>query len=325
MIEATGKISGASSEGRREPPADKLIGRFEKDCLIRGMSPLSVKSYVYNVEKFNKYLDERGLHLLRVGKDELRDYLEYQRYERGLHQKTVENNFTTLSSFYEYLAYEGFLEVNPVLQVRKRYLRRYKDNDDGQTRQLISLEDMTRLINSTLDARDKAIITLFAKTGIRRKELIALDVDDIEWVEQSIRLKPTAKRTNRTVFFDDETSFILRRWLRVRESRNKDGSKALFINNRGERIQRSGVSRMVEKVALQVGLHDPNSDRMEDHFSPHCCRHWFTTHLRRAGMPREFIQELRGDARKEAIDIYDHIDRKELRESYLAHIPQLGI
>ena len=82
---------------------------------------------------------------------------------------------------------------------------------------------------------------------------------------------------------------------------------------------------MVEKVATQVGLHDPNSDRMEDHFSPHCCRHWFTTHLRRAGMAREFIQELRGDARKEAIDIYDHIDRKELRESYLAHIPQMGI
>jgi integrase/recombinase XerD len=42
-------------------------------------------------------------------------------------------------------------------------------------------------------------------------------------------------------------------------------------------------------------------------------------------MPREFIQELRGDVRKEAIDIYDHIDKKELRESYLAKKPQLGI
>jgi integrase/recombinase XerD len=42
-------------------------------------------------------------------------------------------------------------------------------------------------------------------------------------------------------------------------------------------------------------------------------------------MPREFIQELRGDVRKETIDIYDHIDKEELRESYLAHIPQLGI
>jgi len=42
-------------------------------------------------------------------------------------------------------------------------------------------------------------------------------------------------------------------------------------------------------------------------------------------MGREFIQELRGDARKEAIDIYDHIDPAELREDYLAAIPQLGV
>jgi integrase/recombinase XerD len=93
----------------------------------------------------------------------------------------------------------------------------------------------------------------------------------------------------------------------------------------GERLNRHGVYDAVTNTAKRVGIHKPNSDRMEDHFSPHCCRHWFTTHLRRAGMPREFIQELRGDVRKEAIDIYDHIDKKELRESYLAHIPQLGI
>jgi integrase/recombinase XerD len=39
----------------------------------------------------------------------------------------------------------------------------------------------------------------------------------------------------------------------------------------------------------------------------------------------EFIQELRGDRRRDAIDIYDHIDKEELRETYLAHVPQLGI
>jgi integrase/recombinase XerD len=74
-----------------------------------------------------------------------------------------------------------------------------------------------------------------------------------------------------------------------------------------------------------AGLHDPAAVDMESHFSTHCTRHWFTTHLRRAGMPREFIQELRGDVRREAIDIYDHIYKEELRESYLAHIPQLGV
>jgi site-specific recombinase XerD len=57
----------------------------------------------------------------------------------------------------------------------------------------------------------------------------------------------------------------------------------------------------------------------------HYCSHWFVTHLLRAGMSRDFVKELRGDTRGEAIDIYNHIDKKDLRESYLAHIPQLGI
>jgi integrase/recombinase XerD len=192
-------------------------------------------------------------------------------------------------------------------------------------RKLISIEEMAKLINSTLDVRDKAIITLLAKTGIRRNELIKLDLEDVDWVEQSIKLKPTPKRTNRTVFFDDEAALILHRWVRAREGRNDKGSKALFVNNLGGRLNRNGVYLAVTKPAERLGLHNANSDRMEDHFSPHCCRHWFTTHLRRAGMSREFIQELRGDVRREAIDIYDHIDKKELRESYLAHIPQLGI
>jgi integrase/recombinase XerD len=42
-------------------------------------------------------------------------------------------------------------------------------------------------------------------------------------------------------------------------------------------------------------------------------------------MRRELIQELRGDARREAVDIYDHIDKKELQRAYLAGIPMLGI
>ncbi len=42
-------------------------------------------------------------------------------------------------------------------------------------------------------------------------------------------------------------------------------------------------------------------------------------------MRREFIKELRGDARKEEFDIYNHIDLKELKEAYLACIPQLGV
>ncbi len=74
-----------------------------------------------------------------------------------------------------------------------------------------------------------------------------------------------------------------------------------------------------------IGSNNPNSDRMEDLFLTHCFRNSFTTQLRRVGMSREFIQELRGDVRKGNYRYLDHIDKKELQESYLAHIEQLGV
>ncbi len=313
-----------TSKGTKDHSGE-LIDSFQKDCLIRGLTPESTVRYISTMRIFNGFLQERGVDLLEVEGSVLRDWLEYLRIERKVSQKTLENYFTEISSFYEFALYEGLISANPVAAVRKRYIRRYKNSDEGHTHKLISEEEMGRLINATMDIRDRAIIALLAKTGIRRNELIKLDADDVDLIESSIRLKPTPNRTNRTVFFDDETALILHRWLRARASRNPKNSKALFINNEGGRLNRNGVYTAVTKAAERIGLHNPGSERTEDHFSPHCCRHWFTTHLRRAGMSREFIQELRGDVRREAIDIYDHIDKKELRESYLAHIPQLGI
>jgi integrase/recombinase XerD len=322
-MEMAGMI-GPKSTSRTD--STDLITEFEEDCVTRGITPETTRRYLSSLKIFDKYLEDNGYDILNSDKDILRNFINYLRNDRKVSQRTIETYFAALASFFGYLEYERYIDKNPVYEVRKRYLRKYKDNDDGQTRKLISIDEMGKLINSTIDVRDRAIITLLAKTGIRRNELIKLDVDDIDWVEQNIRLKPTPKRTNRTVFFDDETARILHRWIRSsQETRNKFKTNALFISNKGGRLNRNGIYLAVTRPAEKLGLHDPNSDRMENHFSPHCCRHWFTTHLRKAEMPREFIQELRGDVRKEAMDIYYHIDKKKLRESYLAHIPQLGI
>ena len=153
-----------------------------------------------------------------------------------------------------------------------------------------------------------------------------MDLEDIDWTKQSITLKRSQfkKRSGRTVFFDDETGRLLKRWLNQRQSLDVETS-SLFVGEHGERLKRNGVYSMVTKHAQRVGLHNLKSPRPEDHFSPHCFRHWFTTHLRRAGMDRELIKALRGDRRREAIDIYDRIDPNELRRAYLAYISQLGI
>ena len=85
--------------------------------------------------------------------------------------------------------------MNSILPFRKRYKKQYKNSRNGSDakRMLIFVEEMAKLINSILDPQDKAIITLLAKTGIWRNELIQVNLDDVNWVEQSLQLKPHPK------------------------------------------------------------------------------------------------------------------------------------
>ena len=166
---------------------------------------------------------------------------------------------------------------------------------------------------------------LLFKTGMRVGELTSLDVNDVNIDKGELTLKLKMKRSNRVLFLDNEAIAVLQRWLAARKNRKDAGDKTLFISKTGTRITKKSAEKLIEKHAERLGLHNPGASKLEDRFTPHCCRHWFVTHLLRAGMSRDFVKELRGDTRGESIDIYNHIDTKELMESYLAHIPQLGI
>ena len=294
---------------------------FAKDLALRGLAATTQETIVGSVRRYQSWASTKSIEPEKSSRQDLLDYLGVLR-ARGLKQPSLLKNFSGLSTWFAFLEEIGQVPENPIPYIQHKYLKSYKD-EIGQ-RKLISIEEASKMVSATIDTRDRAMLVLLLKTGIRRGELISLDVDDISLEGLTITLKPKAKRTNRIVFFDDETRGALARWLNQREMFGKS-TKALFIAHDGMRLEKNGVRLAIEKAAERVGLHNPKSKRMEDRFSPHCCRHWFTTHLRRAGMSREFIQELRGDVRKEAIDIYDHIDAKELKESYLAHIPQLGI
>lgn len=308
---------------------ESLINLYLEDMQCKLLIKRTVENYKSCLKIFSKIIVKP---LTEVDTKDLRGFLLILKNKKNRNNNdysfsTISRYFTAIDSFYEFLEMEGYIEKNYMKQFRKRYLsslnkKRYANG--GSKRKLISIEEMSMMVNSIIDPRDKAVLVLLCKTGIRRNELINIDVDDINWTEQYIRLKPTPKRSNSDVFFDDECARTLKRWLVSRDHRINNGNKALFINERGGRLNRNGIYSLVTNYATKIGFHNPTGE-IKDRFTPHCCRHWFTTHLRRNGMPREFIQELRGDARHEAIDIYHHIDRKELQDSYLACIPQLGI
>lgn len=300
----------------------ELLEDFRGDLRLQGKAENTIFEYCRWLKRFADYY---GGDLVKVDREVLKKYLNHLRTEKGLSEASVKMAFASISAFMDYLIEIGKIAENPVRGIRKRYMSSYKKSGDDKTRQLISVEQASMLVNSILDVRDKTIMALLFKTGVRRHELADLDVDDIDLEKLTITLKKTPKRTNRTVFFDQETADLVKIWLKYRETRAKKGQKALFISKYGRLISGQAIEILAKKAAKRVGLHNPRSERSEDKFSPHCCRHWYTTYLSRAGMPRDYIKELRGDARSEAIDIYNHIDKKELKESYLAHIPRLGI
>lgn len=288
------------------------IGLFKIDCLARGFAPRTVESYMGHVNYF--------LSLYYLEDPDLVSFLLHLRDDRKFTLSTISSYFSSLSTFYDYLEYEGIVKHNPIPKFRKRYLRYYKRHHRPETRQLITVCQMAQLINYADHLLYKTIITVLAKTGIRRNELITLDRTDVLLQQNTVLLKPTPKRSNRLIFFDNETKTFLVEYLKTRT----DSDPALFVGRLSKkRIDEDRIYEAVTRYAQRVGIHNPKG-HLHEKFTPHCCRHWFTTHLRRSGMSREFIQELRGDSRDGTIDIYDHITPDELKAGYLKHIPQLG-
>lgn len=305
-----------------------LLEDFLEDVRMRGWRESTIVTSKNSLNNFFQVIDKS---CLGVSLPELKKYLNWLAKRDGIMGRktitteTIRKYFNNLASFYEYLEFEEHIVRSPIPKFRRRYLSHITKKNDSSKRQLISVEKMSDLINSLLDPQEKAFFCILAKTGVRAGELISIDLDDINWKNYSIKLKPTGKRSNLIVYFDNECAKVLRRWINTRESLAAKAETALFINKaKGDRITYHIVRYTVNKHAIRLGLHDTSAG-LEQRFGPHCFRHWFTTHLRRFGMPREYIKELRADSRSETIDIYDHIDEEELRQAYLANIPQLGM
>jgi integrase/recombinase XerD len=299
-----------------------LLASFVADQNLRRMSQSTIEAGYCRLKMFLSWASGAKIDPLQITRDGLLAYLLHM---QGLGHKsaTLQKDFSVLVSFYELLEEQGKSNsASQVKQIQKKYMRSYKP--DAETRQIISIEQAAQMVAATIDTRDRAILLLLLKTGIRRGELVSLDTSDISLEGLSITLKPTAKRSNRLVFFDGEAKEALQRWLKAREHRAAAGENALFLGEVGKRLQKKGVRNVVVRAAERVGLHTQGAP-LDARFGPHCCRHWWTTHLLRSGCPREHVQWLRGDAIKEAVDIYYHISPNDVRKSYLAHIPQLGI
>lgn len=293
------------------------VEEFQKDCKIRGLTKQTILTYKSNISDF---LAATHHNPAEITQRDLRDHLmilQTRRYKPS----TYNSYYAALNTFYEFLIYENVVTENPIPAFRKRYLSHIMKTSQGETRQLISIKDMRKLIKQSDDEKEISLMVTLAKTGLRRGEFLDLVSKDVNLDKEQIFIRDKPKRSRNTVYMDDELHASIDEYLTWRKRHSE--SKWLWISKRGGRIHKDYAGNVISALAEPLGLHNPDGPLIE-RLTPHCFRHWFTTHLYRAGCDPQYIRWLRGDSlQAETWQIYNHIDPETVRAEYERCIPKL--
>jgi len=244
------------------------------------------------------------------------DHLTIREWLAELHsaqkkKASIARKLAALRTFFQFLVREGLLESNPAKLVST-------PRQEKKLPKHLSVEEAIKFIetpdtNTDLGKRDRAMLELMYATGIRVAELTTLNLADIDFRNQLIRVTGK-RRKQRIVPFGDPAANAIRDYLKVLDKfllsspiSDRD-DEALFLNYQGTRITTRSVGRMVEKyIKICAGVH---------RISPHALRHSFATHLLDSGADLRDIQELLGHARLSTTQVYTHVSMEKLVEVY---------
>ena len=284
----------------------------------RNVSEHTLRNYLSDLEQFYDYLAPADPQTGKRTEPDIQqiDHITIREWLATLHtahkkKTSVARKLAALRTFFQFLVREGVVELNPAKLVstprREKKLPKH-----------LSIEDAIRFIETPdtetdLGQRDRAMLELLYATGVRVSELTKLDLGDIDFKNNLIRVTGK-RRKERIVPFGEPAHEALKNYLAVRDRFLNHAPvslrepEALFLNYQGTRITTRSVGRMVEKyIKICAGMHD---------ISPHALRHSFATHLLDSGADLRDIQELLGHARLSTTAIYTHVSMEKLIQVY---------
>lgn len=237
------------------------------------------------------------------------DFLSYLANDRPQIQNTNKSGISPTSrarklsaikSFYKYLTVRTKqLDENPVQDLEYPKLRR-------SLPKYLTLEESERLLKSVSgpnSQRDFAILMIFLNCGIRRAELVGLNLSDV----YPDRLRIVGKgNKERFVYMGTACRRAIDLYLPVREKVELSDNRALFGSRDRNRISVSAVHRLVKKHMLAAGLD-------ASQFSAHKLRHTAATLMLSSGVDVKTVQEVLGHEHLNTTEIYMHIESAELK------------
>lgn len=234
-----------------------------------------------------------------------RQHLEESPTARGGRRApaTVAGALTVVRSFLRWALREGLVLLDPsrqlVIKQPPRPLPRLLTVE--QTRRLLAVPDPGTL----LGRRDRALLETLYGLGLRAGECLALDLVDLDWSQQVLRVKPGKTRRGRVLPLGPQLARVLAAYLdRSRPTlARRAGEPALFLSMRGRRLSQGRLDQVVTGAAEELGL---------ARVSCHSLRHACATHLLAGGADLAEVQACLGHADVRATQVYTHLQPLEL-------------
>ncbi len=279
----------------------------------RGVSPNTLAAYRNDLSQLIEYLESQNLGVRRpvswadVSEQTMSEYVLHL-HDLGYSETTRARKIASAKSLFGFLVMEQTIESNPTVNLGSPRIGRSLPDP-------LTIEEIERLLEvpAALDTpearRDLAMLDLLYATGMRVSELTALDLEDLDVADGSVRCLGKGGK-ERIVPIHDGAVDLLKSYIQnVRPI--LAGSKtptALFLNRRGNRLTRQGFWLILKRYTETAGLNG--------RVTPHTLRHSFATHLLRGGAPLRHVQELLGHASITTTQIYTHLTSEHVRSEY---------
>ncbi len=274
--------------------------------LEKGLADQSCKSYRSDIEKFSGYLEKIGKNPNQLRQYDLSAYLEYLR-TAGMAPSSIARQLSSLKGYYRYLNRVGETASNPVESIAGPKL--YRSHPGALTVEAVfSLLDSARRAadndssGKKLPSRDLALLEFLYGTGARVSEAVEAQRKDLYTEMSLVKLYGKGKKV-RVVPMGKAAWAAIDIYLRACRSRlaGARSEDYLFLNNRGGKLSRMGIWKILRKYVDAAGI--------TKNVSPHTLRHSFATHLLEGGADLFAVQELLGHADIATTEIYTHLDK----------------
>ena len=293
-------------------PFALAVEAFGRRLAAEGRSPNTISAYLRDLRLLTAVLSERnpGLALGRVTGAMLDEALTSPEVltsaKGGTRSPASLHRFkAAVRSFFAWAEETGQVSENPARSVTLRRLPR-------STPRFLTEAEKRRLCkelrgrSSELARRDRLIVELFLGTGIRLRELVELDVDDVDLDAKHLRIRAKGD-VPQVKFLKSTVRTLLRGYLKERGRRGHGECQALFLSNRDTRLSERQVSRRLDYWLRAAGI--------DKDISPHGLRHTFATHLYSRTGDILVVQRALGHRDLSTTQIYTHLVDDALEEA----------